>query len=132
MANPVIHIKDGYFFEVPKFLWSRHYKSRSEFPDVWIKLDPQFQHWEAERLHHGIVELAGRQAQLKTAEPHVEVPGFAELMEGYEHWLHHDHANAGKPLDVYLDEHAAKAQAELLAWKAANPTLVDYSAGSWR
>jgi len=32
MASPVLHIKDGYFFEVPKFLWRQHYQSVSDVP----------------------------------------------------------------------------------------------------
>jgi F-type H+-transporting ATPase subunit a len=30
MADPILHIKDGYFFEVPKALWKYHFKSREE------------------------------------------------------------------------------------------------------
>lgn len=33
MASPVLHIKDGYFFEVPKALWRRHYTSVDEVPE---------------------------------------------------------------------------------------------------
>lgn len=32
MASPVLHIKDGYFFEVPKFLWRQHYNSVDDVP----------------------------------------------------------------------------------------------------
>ncbi len=32
MASAVLHIKDGYFFEVPKFLWRRNYSSIDEVP----------------------------------------------------------------------------------------------------
>ena len=56
MADPLLHIKDSYFFEVPKFAWPRNYKSRAEFPDVWVKLDPAYQQWEAEQQYE---ELAG-------------------------------------------------------------------------
>jgi F-type H+-transporting ATPase subunit a len=31
-GSPVLHIKDGYYFEVPKFLWQYHYKSLDEVP----------------------------------------------------------------------------------------------------
>jgi F-type H+-transporting ATPase subunit a len=31
MSNPVFHIKDGYYFEVPKFLWHYHYSDTSQF-----------------------------------------------------------------------------------------------------
>lgn len=30
MAEPILHIKDGYFIEVPKFMWRYHYKSIDE------------------------------------------------------------------------------------------------------
>jgi F-type H+-transporting ATPase subunit a len=32
MSSPVLHIKDGYFFEVPKFLWRQHYASLNDVP----------------------------------------------------------------------------------------------------
>lgn len=32
MADPVLHIKDSYFFEVPKFLWRHDWKSLEEVP----------------------------------------------------------------------------------------------------
>src|SRR5262245_10593877 len=32
MSSPVLHIKDGYFFEVPKSLWRQHYQSLSDVP----------------------------------------------------------------------------------------------------
>jgi F-type H+-transporting ATPase subunit a len=32
MANPILHIKDSYYFEVPKFLWRHNYASLDEVP----------------------------------------------------------------------------------------------------
>src|SRR5687768_12131257 len=32
MADPVLHIKDSYFFEVPKFLWRPNYQSLDDVP----------------------------------------------------------------------------------------------------
>lgn len=32
MANPILHIKDAYYFEVPKALWRADYKSLEELP----------------------------------------------------------------------------------------------------
>ena len=57
MASPVLHIKDAYFFEVPKVLWPSNRHARADFPEVWIRLDDEFQIWEAERLQ---AELSGR------------------------------------------------------------------------
>ena len=33
MASPVLHAKDSYYFEVPKFLWPRSYDSLEQVPD---------------------------------------------------------------------------------------------------
>ena len=35
MHNPIFHIKDGYFFEVPKFLWQHHWHKLSDVPG-WL------------------------------------------------------------------------------------------------
>lgn len=32
MASDILHIKDAYYFEVPKFLWHPHYKSLDDVP----------------------------------------------------------------------------------------------------
>lgn len=33
MADPALHIKDAYYFEVPKFLWRYNFKSESDIPE---------------------------------------------------------------------------------------------------
>ncbi len=40
MADPVLHIKDSYFFEVPKSLWPRHYESVLDVPEFLRKAHP--------------------------------------------------------------------------------------------
>ncbi len=100
MADPILHIKDSYYFDVPKRLWRVEYGSKEEFPDVWIRLDEQFQHWEAERLykHYSKVYESVREGG------RVELRSFEELNTDYEHWKHDDHANAGKPFYRFLEE----------------------------
>lgn len=41
MASPVLHIKDGYFFEVPKALWRREYTSLEQVPQFLRKDHPE-------------------------------------------------------------------------------------------
>ena len=41
MSSPVLHIKDGYFFEVPKFLWRQHYQSVDDVPKFLRDAHPQ-------------------------------------------------------------------------------------------
>lgn len=40
MADPILHIKDSYFFEVPRFLWRPVYHSKSDVPGFLVKAHP--------------------------------------------------------------------------------------------
>jgi F-type H+-transporting ATPase subunit a len=104
MADPVLHIKDSYYFEVPKLLYPYAYTSRQQFPDVWISLDPEFQEWEAERLYK---DVHARDAGL---------PPEKETLEDWHHWVHADHANFAKPLKEFLNE---KYQAHVVKFNGA-------------
>ena len=99
MSSPVLHIKDAYYFEVPKVLWPAHYTGKSDFPAVWVRLDPEFQLWEARQLYDQL-----------TVQSVGGLPEWDELRAAYEAWKH-DHTNFGKPLAVMLDEHHAQARA---------------------
>ena len=92
MASALLHIKDSYYFEVPKSLWPVQYGNKSEFPAVWVRLDPQFQSWEAERLYD-------EYASLKEGA----VPSKQELLDQYETWKHAVE-NEGKPFHRFLTE----------------------------
>ena len=97
MANPVLHIKDGYYFEVPKMLWRSRNDSKSDFPDWWVRLDDDFQHIEAGKIYD----------KLAVKDPFGTMGGEQQkkqMIADYEHWKHSgaDHANAGKPFDLYL------------------------------
>ncbi|HEY2411632.1 MAG TPA: F0F1 ATP synthase subunit A [Pirellulaceae bacterium] len=106
MADPVLHIKDSYYFEVPKLLYPYAYTSRTQFPDVWISLDPEFQDWEAERL-------------LKTLHAiHADLPLAEKVADDWHHWAHADHANFAKPLKRFLSEKYDGNVAKFDKWKA--------------
>jgi F-type H+-transporting ATPase subunit a len=106
MADPVLHIKDSYYFEVPKLLYPYAYTSRTQFPDVWISLDPEFEDWEAERL-------------LKALRPiHADLPPEEKVLEDWHHWTHADHANFAKPLKRFLSEKYDGNVAKFDKWKA--------------
>ncbi len=100
MADAILHIKDSYYFEVPKRLWLVEYGSKSEFPDVWIRLDKDFQRWEAERFY----KHYSKNFESDREGGRLELRSFEELNEDYEHWKHDDHANAGKPFYRFLEE----------------------------
>src|SRR5208282_1037884 len=41
MADPILHIKDGYFFQVPKRLWRYDYQKLSDVPGFLTKEHPE-------------------------------------------------------------------------------------------
>lgn len=91
MASAILHIKDSYYFEVPKFLWRSERPAREDFEEFWVKLDPEYQLWEAEQVYEKLVE---KEAQM---------PAWSELKSDYEHWKHADHQNANTPFASYLE-----------------------------
>jgi len=107
MADPVLHIKDSFYFEVPKLLYPYEYNSRKQFPDVWVSLDPEFQQWDAERLYK---ELHARNADLPSQE---------KTLGDWHHWSHADHANFAKPLKEFLGEKYVGHVAAFKTWKAS-------------
>ncbi|MBC8352377.1 MAG: F0F1 ATP synthase subunit A [Planctomycetes bacterium] len=96
MASAILHIKDSYYFEVPKGLLPRHYPTKADFPTLWVQLDPQFQAWEAERLYDEFAKL------------NPSVGPKDDLLHEYEVWTH-DHKNHGKPFDRFLEQHESYA-----------------------
>jgi len=129
MANPVLHIKDSYYFEVPKALWRSQRADRHDFPEVWVSLDPAFQSWEFSRLHKGLVEAE------------VMLPEASQAKEDWQHWVHAEHSRNATPFDQFLENlyeqaHTAAAKSNksvdadgllAAAEKSSNPLLKTYS-----
>lgn len=111
MANPVLHIKDSYYFEVPKVLCPSNFDSLEDFPAVWISLDPEFQEWEFSRLFE----------ELKSARE-AGLPLILEPKEFYRdawhEWVESDPANHGKPFDVFIEEGLEAQVAAMEKWRA--------------
>ncbi|MCH2115614.1 MAG: hypothetical protein MK171_11970, partial [Pirellulales bacterium] len=95
MASSILHIKDSYYFEVPKALKRSHRESRDDFPEFWVRLDENYQSWEAERLLGGLVASQA----IDTSG----MPAREELLEQFDHWRH-GNANFAKPMDVFLEQ----------------------------
>lgn len=124
MASAELHIKDAYYFDVPKALWISKRKSKADFPSVWVKNDPQFQEWELDRLLEKLSE--------RDAAKSMNMPPAAELRESYLHWKHADHANAGKPFDVHLQEQVDALQAGYQEWlKTAGEAAKSTTFSEW-
>jgi len=106
MADPILHIKDAYYFEVPKALWRSKRQEMKDFPAFWIRNDDEFQTWEAGRLYEHLSKIT------------TDTPSKAKLIEDWHHWQHAapHHANAAKPIDVYLEEESLKLRDEWGKW----------------
>lgn len=99
--SALLHIKDSYYFEVPKALWRSERSQRSEFPEYWVRLDDQYQDWEAARQYEA----------LKSNAAFENVPARETLMSAYHEWKHAA-ANYAKPFDRFLEE----AKVEEVEW----------------
>lgn len=115
MASDLLHIKDGYFFEVPKFVWPSNRKSAKDFPDWFVRNDPDYQSHEADDLISGLTEIG------------VDPVDVAGLKARWEAWKHQSDDNYGFSLDDYLENQLAEAKTSAKAWaqkehsKAADP-----------
>ncbi len=121
MASPILHIKDAYYFEVPRALWKSNRQTRDDFPEHYIRLDSEFQDWEAKRQYDDL-------AKLKSLEG---LPAEASLMAQYHAWVH-DHDNFAKPFDRFLEEAPSQAwfQQQLALGKFAKQAKGE-SAEAW-
>lgn len=96
MANPILHIKDSYYFEVPKVLWAAEYsgiKEEDAFPAWLIRLDQDYLDWQAKRF---VAELG------EHPEMGLDLPPVEQLMAEYHRWIHADHDNVGRSIASYL------------------------------
>lgn len=137
MASAILHIKDCYYFEVPKFLARKKYTELEQFPDVWIQLDPHFQEWQASKYFDIAKVGVGPKGTNWTALG--EVGGIpqgdrriSDAINAWKEWQHKD-GNHGKPYFVFLDEYAnsveaakAKAAAENKPYTATPDPRVDW------
>jgi hypothetical protein len=92
MASDILHIKDAYYFEIPRALWKSQRTEIADFPEHYIRLDSDYQDWEAHRQY---AELAPAGLQ--------NVPPEATLIAEYQHWRHEPDFH-GSPFDRFLEE----------------------------
>ena len=108
MASDILHIKDGYFFEVPRMLWRSHRAKPAEFPSWFVRLDPDFQSPEADAVIAGLTDMGVNPQELAT------------LKETWKEWQHADHKNAGWPLDSYLEKQSSIVHEQAAKWATVN------------
>jgi F-type H+-transporting ATPase subunit a len=105
MSNLLLHIKDAYYFEVPKVLWKSNRKSAADFPDWIVRNDSDFQSQEATSVINSLREIG------------VDVSNG--LKSQWEAWQHQSN-NFGRPIDVYLEMEADAIAARAAKWAKKN------------
>jgi F-type H+-transporting ATPase subunit a len=108
MASDILHIKDGFFFEVPRVLWRSNLKKASDFPTWFVRLDDEFQSAEADLVLAELPKMGVSEAQLNG------------LRDTWLEWQAKGPKNAGWPLDQYLEREAASAKSVAASWAAKN------------
>jgi F-type H+-transporting ATPase subunit a len=93
MASSVLHIKDAYYFEIPRAMWRSDRKSINDFPEHYVRNDPNYQDWEADQQYSALGNIDG----LKN------IPPKETLIEQYHAWRHEER-NFAKPFDRFLEE----------------------------
>jgi F-type H+-transporting ATPase subunit a len=108
MSSDILHIKDGYFFEVPRALWRSNREKASDFPSWFVRLDEDFQSKEADAIIEGLKGLG------------VDPVELASLKDSWHDWQHQSTANAGWPLDAYLEKQSSDIQTQAAQWAGRN------------
>lgn len=107
MASDILHIKDTYYFEVPRMLWPSRRTAPGEFPDWLVRLDADYQSWEAEQV---VVKL-------EAAAPSSVTVG--SLIGRWRAWQAEDHHNANTPLFRYVDQQLEGLASRAAKWAAS-------------
>lgn len=112
MASHILHIKDSYYFEVPRGLWRKNHQSASDFYQAYgpwiVRNDPDYQDWQAEQL---------------VAEMRALLPQSSELdglVAQWKQWQHQKHARHGRPLDQYLVDELSSLESRAEKWAVKN------------
>jgi F-type H+-transporting ATPase subunit a len=125
MASDILHIKDGYYFEVPAAFYPANHKKAADFRDnvgYWfVRNDDDYQDWEAGHILEGLAKLG------------IDGSNTEQLVDQWHKWQHANEMRHGRPLDRYIDERIDEMTDKAKAWakregsKAKEP-LKDYVA----
>lgn len=108
MSNIILHIKDSYYFEVPKALWRSKCDSIEKLPPWLVRLDSDYQNFEAAKIV----------SSLRTAgAPEDSLGG---LVQDWQAWKESKPGNSGWPLDAFLEKQSAELNARASKWAKVN------------
>lgn len=110
MADPLLHIKDGYYFDVPRMFWRANYESTEQLADSvgeWVvRNDSDYQDWETDLFIEKLTEVLG------------PTKALAHAKEAWLHWQHADSKRHGRPFDQYVQDALAELKVNADKWAA--------------
>jgi F-type H+-transporting ATPase subunit a len=108
MSNIILHIKDSYYFEVPKALWRSNRDTIEKLPSWLVRLDSDYQNFEA--------------AKIVSSLESVGAPGDAlgGLVSDWQTWKESKPGNSGWPLDAFLEKQSAELSTRASKWAKVN------------
>lgn len=107
MSDLLLHIKDSYYFEVPKTFWKSKLTDAASFPGWLVRIDDGYQSWEADHLIKQLPEVGATAGQLEGLK--------ADWLE----WQHVK-GNYARPLDVFLDQKVEQIRSKAAKWAKRN------------
>ncbi len=107
-SDPLLHIKDSYYFDVPRKLWRASYDSPEQLADQvgeWaVRNDSDYQDWEADRFLEELQQLTNNNSALSHAK------------EAWKHWQHADPHRHGRPFDQYVEDALVELDQRAAEW----------------
>lgn len=112
MASDVLHIKDSFYFEVPKALWKSNRNSATELANDYgpwvVRNDDDYQDWEAAKIIEGLKSIVEDPSNLKGIEAK------------WKAWRNAKHIRYGRPFDQFLDDEVAELKETASKWAKNN------------
>ncbi len=109
-SDPILHIKDSYYFDVPRKLYRASYDSPQQIADQvgqWaVRNDADYQSWEADQFIDKLSKLVADKDALSHAK------------QAWLDWQHADPKRHGRPFDQYVEDSVAALRVAAKEWAA--------------
>lgn len=107
-SDPLLHIKDSYYFDVPRMFWRANYADAESMADgvgEWVvRNDSDYQDWEADRFIEKLNDIFNE-----------DLPAD-QLKAKWRDWQHADPHRHGRPFDQYIEDSLLELDGRASAW----------------
>ncbi len=107
-SDPLLHIKDSYYFDVPKTFWRPNHQSPTELADnvgEWtIRNDADYQDWEADLFIARLKDVVS------------DTQALANAKSAWLKWQHASPKRHGRPFDQYVEDSVQQLHATAAKW----------------